>query len=117
MDDIEKYTKYLGQQVQVEMDRPKGSKHPTLDFIYETNYGFLPGTKAGDGDEIDAYVVGQKYPLERFNGQCIAVVVRKNDDEHKLIVADSHYSEDEIYNEVRFVEDYYDTEIILADGI
>jgi len=114
--DIEKYTAYLGQRVHVEMDRPKGSKHPSFDFIYETNYGFVPGTTAGDGHEIDAYVIGQDSPLKSFDGECIAVVVRKDDAEHKLIVADHLCSKSEIYDEVRFVEDYYDTEIILAGG-
>ena len=116
MDDITKYTKYLGRRVHVEIDRPKGTKHPRLDFTYETNYGFVPGTKAGDGQAIDAYVLGQDVALECFDGQCIAVVVRKDDDEHKLIVADSSRSVSEIYDEVRFVESYYDTEIVLANG-
>ena len=37
---------YLGKMVKVVVDRPLGSKpikeHP--DFVYELNYGFVPGT-------------------------------------------------------------------------
>ena len=114
MDAIEKYTAFLGQNVEVTIDRPLGSPHPRLGFIYETNYGFLPDTKAGDGDEIDAYVIGEREPLESFSGKCIAVIVRKDDDEHKLVVGRSDETEANIMQAVRFVEDHYDTELILA---
>jgi inorganic pyrophosphatase len=60
------YTQYLGMEVRVIMDRPLGSNHPKHGFKYEVNYGFVPETKAPDGDEIDAYVLGIDYPLENF---------------------------------------------------
>ena len=114
MDDVSKYTQYLGKKINVQIDRPKGSLHPRLNFLYETNYGFIPGTLAGDGHEIDAYVLNQDEALSNFEGKCIAVVVRKDDEEHKLIVADSDLTRDQIVAETKFVEGYYDTEIILA---
>ena len=112
MDDIGKYTKYLGQAVHVKIDRPLGSKHPRLDFVYPTNYGYLPGTRAGDGQEIDAYVLGVEDPLPSFEGLCIAVVVRKDDEEHKLVVAGQQYDDLTITKSIGFVEDYYQTELI-----
>lgn len=112
MDDIEKYANYLGQTVHVEIDRPIGSKHPRLGFVYETNYGYVPETIAGDGHEIDAYVLGESSPVESFDGRCIAVVVRKDDEENKLIVANQHFEDREIRRAVAFVEDYYDTDLI-----
>jgi len=57
VDEINKYSKYLGRELTVTIDRPLGSKHPTFDFEYEVNYGFLPETKAGDGHEIDVWVL------------------------------------------------------------
>ncbi|WP_407926870.1 inorganic diphosphatase [Caproicibacter fermentans] len=32
-------------------------------MIYPLNYGYLPGTIAEDGEEIDAYLVGEFKPL------------------------------------------------------
>lgn len=58
--------KYLGQKVTVKMDRPMGTKHPKYDFIYPINYGFIPNTKAPDGGEVDAYVLGVFESLDEF---------------------------------------------------
>ena len=35
---------YLGKEVSIIMDRPLGSKHPREGFVYEVNYGYVPGT-------------------------------------------------------------------------
>ena len=49
---------YLNKNVQVIMDRPLGSKHPKHGFEYLTNYGYIPNTISGDGEELDAYGLG-----------------------------------------------------------
>ncbi len=116
MDDLEKYTKFLGKDVTVEIDRPKGSLHPRFGFTYEVNYGFIPDTQAGDGHEIDAYVLGIENALSEYNGTCIAVVIRHNDDENKLVVGPSGMAPINIMEQINFVESYYDTEIILSEG-
>lgn len=59
---------YLGKEVTVVMDRPMGSKHPKWGFIYPVNYGMIPNTVSGDGEELDAYVLGEHDPLETFTG-------------------------------------------------
>lgn len=69
---------FLGKSVTIKIDRPLGSKHPKHSFVYEVNYGFVPGTKAPDGEEIDAYLLGVNEKVEEFTGKCIAVVHRKN---------------------------------------
>ena len=34
---------YLSKDVSIIMDRPLGSKHPKHGFVYEVNYGYVPG--------------------------------------------------------------------------
>ncbi len=78
---------YIGRWVRVVMDRPLGSRHPEWDFTYDLNYGYVPGTLAPDGEPQDAYVLGVDTPIETFEGRCIAVIVRADDVEAKLVVA------------------------------
>ena len=78
--------KYLGQKVKVIIDRPLGSKHPEWEIVYPINYGYLPNTKAPDGEEIDAYVLGIDKPLKKFEGKVIAIVHRLDDNDDKLVV-------------------------------
>ena len=77
---------YIGKIVYIKIDRPKGSKHPKYGFEYPVNYGFVPFTKSGDGEELDAYVLGVEEPLEEYVGRCIGVIHRTDDDDDKLIV-------------------------------
>lgn len=56
MDD---FKKYIGQKVTVTVDRKMGSKHPKWGFIYPNNYGYIPNTVSGDGEELDAYILGE----------------------------------------------------------
>ena len=37
---------YLGKEVSIIIDRPLGSKHPKHGFVYEVNYGYVPGTQS-----------------------------------------------------------------------
>jgi len=77
---------YLNKIVTVKMDRPLGTKHPKHGWVYETNYGFIPNTVSGDGEELDAYVLGVTEPLDEFTGRCIAIIHRTDDNDDKLIV-------------------------------
>ena len=108
--------KYLGKTVTVKVDRPLGSRHPELGFLYPLNYGYLPGVKASDGEELDAYILGIFEPASQFVGKCIAVVHRLNDDDDKLIVvpADKNYSDDQIKALTEFVERSF-VSIIIRD--
>ena len=107
-------TDYLNKIVKVKIDRPLGSKHPKYDFIYPVNYGFIPNTVSGDGEELDCYVLGVFEPLEEFEGRCIAVIHRTNDDDDKLIIVPDGeiYSDEQIENLVEFQERYFEYEII-----
>ena len=64
---------FLNKIVNVKIDRPLGSKHPKHYFTYSVNYGYIPNTVSGYGEELDAYVLGVFEPLETFEGKVIAV--------------------------------------------
>lgn len=107
-------TKYMNQTVTVKIDRPMGSKHPKHNFIYPVNYGFIPNTISGDGEELDAYVLGEFKPLENFSGIVIAVIHRINDNDDKLIVVspDKNYTDEQIRALTEFQEQYFKSIII-----
>ena len=105
---------YLGKKVVVKVDRPLGSRHPKYNYIYPLNYGYIPGTIAADGEEIDVYILGESISLDEYEGSVIGIVHRKNDAEDKLIVSNNDYSLEEIQKLVHFQEQYFDTEIIMT---
>ncbi|MBQ7413481.1 MAG: inorganic diphosphatase [Alphaproteobacteria bacterium] len=100
---------YLTKNVRVIMDRPLGSKHPKHGFEYLTNYGYIPDTISGDGEELDAYVLGVDRPLTEFQGTCIAIIHRTNDDDDKLIVVPNgvNLTDDEIEKMVSYQEKWF----------
>ena len=109
---------YLGEVVDVVMDRPMGSKHPKWGFVYPVNYGYIPNTVSGDGEALDVYVLGEFKPLKKFHGVVKAIIHRTNDDDDKLIVTalDKNYNREQIFAFTEFQEPYFESEIILQDG-
>ncbi len=105
---------YLGRMVNVVMDRKLGCAHPKHGFIYPVNYGYIPGTVSGDGEELDAYVLGVFEPVDTFEGACIAVIHRTNDNDDKLVVVPDgkEYSNDAIEALVEFQERFFKHEIL-----
>lgn len=105
---------YIGKNVEVVIDRPFGSKHPKHGFIYPVNYGYIPNTISGDGEELDCYVLGVFEPVERFDGECIAVIHRTDDDDDKLIIVPDgkQYSDDAIDALTEFQERFFEHTII-----
>ena len=99
---------YLGKEVTIEIDRPLGTKHPKHGFIYMVNYGF------GDGEELDAYLLGEFDPVEKSSGKVIAIIHRTNDDDDKLIISKDgkEYSNDAIRALTEFQERFFDSIII-----
>ena len=105
----------IGEIVTVTVDRPLGSYHPEHhDMYYSVNYGYIEGIMAPDGEEQDAYILGVDVPVEEFTGRVIAVIHRFNDVEEKWVVAPEgvSFTKDEIAEQVRFQEQYFQTEII-----
>ncbi len=105
---------FLGKLVRVQMDRPMGSKHPKHGFTYEVNYGFIPNTISGDGEELDAYVLGPDYPLKDFLGRCIAIIHRTNDNDDKLVVVPDgfDFADEYIEQKTAFQEQWFKHTII-----
>ena len=105
---------YIGKIVKVKVDRPLNSKHPKHGFVYPVNYGFVPNTISGDGEELDCYILGVDKPIEDFEGKCIAVLHRTNDNDDKLIIVPEgvNFSDEEIRKLTNFQEQYFESEII-----
>lgn len=105
---------YLGKNVSIVIDRKLGTKHPKYGFIYMVNYGYVPNTISGDGEELDAYLLGVFEPVDEFIGKVIAVIHRTNDDDDKLVVVpgDRKYSDDAIRALTEFQEQYFESVII-----
>lgn len=105
---------YLNKDIKVIIDRKMGSKHPKHDFIYPVNYGFVPNTISGDGEEIDCYVLGVFEPIEEFTGNCIAIIHRTNDNDDKLIVVPNgkSYTNEQIEALTEFQERFFQHQII-----
>lgn len=105
---------YIGRILDVKIDRELGSRHPKHGFIYPVNYGYIPNTISGDGEELDCYVLGVFEPIKEFRGKCIAIVHRTNDDDDKLVVVleNVEYSDDAINALVEFQERYFEHIII-----
>lgn len=108
---------YLGKEVEVRIDRPLGSRHPKYNFYYPVNYGYIEGTISGDGEEIDAYVLGEFEPTELYRGKVIGVIKRLNDSEDKLIVANElkRYDKNQIKALIEFQERFFEIEVITLD--
>lgn len=108
------YKDFLGKKVKVVMDRPMGSKHPKWNFIYPINYGYVPNTISGDGEELDAYIVGIFEPVEEYEGKCIAAIHRLDNDDDKLVIAPEEkiYTKQQIEALVEFQERFFEHEII-----
>ena len=105
---------FLGKEVTVKVDRPLGSRHPKHGFMYMLNYGYIPNTISGDGEELDAYLVGEFEPVEESIGKVIAIIHRTNDDDDKLVVSKDgrEYSDDAIRAMTEFQERFFESIII-----
>ncbi len=102
------------KRVKVTVDRPVGYRD-RFGNTYPVNYGYIEGIIAGDGEEQDAYILGEKEPLDSFEGFLIAYVRRKNDVEDKWVVSNAFYTAEEIMEQVEFMEKYFDSYVELCE--
>ncbi len=111
MSDIEEY---LGKTVKIIIDRPLGSAHPQFpSLVYPVNYGYIPETVGGDGEEIDVYLLGVSEPVTEYTAEIIGIIYRRDDAEHKLAAAPAGtvMHQGEIAEAVHFQERYFKTEV------
>ena len=115
---MEKIIDYLNKTITVKIDRPFRSKHPKHNFIYPVNYGFVPNTVSGDGEEIDCYILGIFEPLKIFTGKCIAIIHRLDDNDDKLIIVpeNKNFTDSEIRILTNFQEQYFKSIIIRPEN-
>lgn len=107
--------RFLGEIVEVRIDRPMGSRHPRhSDIYYPVNYGYVPGTLSPDDSELDVYVLGVFEPVESFTGRCIAIIHRTNNDDDKLIVVPDgvRYTRSQIRALTEFQERFFTSRLI-----
>lgn len=111
--------KYMGETVKISIDRPVGYVHKKGKYTltYPLNYGYIPNVYGGDGEELDVYLLGVSEPVEEYTCRIIGVALRKNDCEDKLIAAPDGktFTAQEAYEMVKFQEQWYDTEIRIAE--
>lgn len=105
---------FIGKEVNIVIDRALGTKHPKHGFVYTVNYGYVPNVISGDGEELDAYLLGVFDPVENYKGKCIAVIHRTNDDDDKIIVVPDgvNYTDDQIKALTEFQERFFESVII-----
>ena len=105
---------FIGETVEIRIDRPLGSRHPKADLIFPVNYGFVPGEPAPDGDDRDAYLLGVFEPVETFTGRCIAVIHREDDDDDKLVVVPDgvEYTDEQILALTEFLERFFRSSVV-----
>ena len=101
---------YLNKTLKITIDRAFGTKHPKHGFIYPVNYGYVPNTISGDGEELDCYLLGVFEPVSEYEGKCIAIIHRTNDNDDKLVIVpnEKEYSDDAIEALVEFQERYFE---------
>ncbi len=106
---------YLGQTVDIEIDRPIGYVHRKGEktLLYPINYGYIPGVLGGDGEELDVYLLGVSEPVTSYRGRIVGIVYRADDVEDKLIMAPEGMNPTvaEMTEAIRFQEKYYDSHV------
>jgi inorganic pyrophosphatase len=70
---------------ELKIDRPQGSAHPRHpDFVYPFDYGYLEGTRSGDGEGIDVWV--GSLPHRWVTAVVCCVEVEQRDAELKILL-------------------------------
>ena len=110
---------YQGKTVKIGIDRPIGYVHHKKNYslTYPINYGYIPDVLGGDDEELDVYLLGVDTPVEEYECEIIGAVYRRDDVEDKLIGAPigMRVSADEVWDAVRFQEQYHDSWVEVID--
>ena len=105
---------YMGEEIDVVIDRPKGSRHPIYrHMVYPVHYGFVPETVTQNGQPQEVYLLGVTEPVEHLRARVIGIIHRENDVADKLVAAPEgvRLHQGEIAERVYFQEKYYKTSV------
>lgn len=84
------------------LDRPRHSRHPrNKEIVYPLDYGYVAGTRAPDGEDIDLWLGSE--PSRALRGAIVTVDAEKRDAEIKLLIGCTDAEIETIY---RFYNDY-----------
>ncbi len=104
---------FIGKQICVKVDRPKGSAHPKHPgMVYGVNYGYVEnGLLMPDGEPVDVYILAEDVPFAEYIGRVTAVIHRRDDDEDKLVVTPDGIvpTWEEVRQATHFCEQYFDS--------
>ncbi len=104
----------IGEKYTVRITRPIGSVYPSNEEIkYSVHYGEVVDVIDAYDEPQEAYVLGIEEPVKEFNGRLIAIIHRLNDVKNNWVVANKAYTKEEIYEKVKFVEQYFKVEILM----
>jgi inorganic pyrophosphatase len=105
---------FIGKQVHIEIDRPLGSVHPEHGNIWFCcNYGYVPGVSGGDGEELDAYLLGVFTPVTAYDGICVAVIKRGDGDDKLVVVPEGiDYTDEQILALTEFIERFHNSYLV-----
>ena len=87
---------------EIVIDRPKGARHPEHpDIVYPLDYGYIAGTRAPDGEDVDLWLGSQ--PERGLKALVVTVDACKRDTEIKLLIGCTRDEAARIY---AFYNDY-----------
>lgn len=109
--------RWIGKEVEATIDRPIGYKAKPEHNPYPINYGYIENVFSLDGGEIDCYCLDATVPQERISGKVIGYVKRFDDIEDKLIISNKNLSKEEVESAVHFIEQYFDSIIVLGGEV
>jgi len=72
------------------------------------------GIVSGGGEEVDAYVIGVDEVVKEFEGRCVAIIHRLDDDDDKLVLVPEimmDIPDEEIIRATHFQEWAFEIEI------
>lgn len=104
-------------KVNITIDRPIGYID-SYQNEYPINYGYIEGIIAQDNEWQDVYLLtNEDISSKVVAANIIAIIVRNDDVEDKWVATTNqeNYSEEEIKKKTNFLEQYFNSSIILLD--
>lgn len=104
----------IGEKFTVKVTRPIGSTYPSNEDIkYNINYGEIVDVLDAYGEPQEAYILGVNEVIEEYTGRLVAIIHRVNDVKNNWVISDKFYTKEEIYEKVKFVEQYFKVEVLV----